>query len=202
MPTKDNKGTWTFPAGWSDADQAAFLAAQTQLDAELAALAKVEDGRAAAASSPAAVMLGLRIQADAARAAAAREAIETIDDAAELALRAQYGERIRVIYTAKGRLILTWTDAHEKLWDGVGARAKALTQAALEQAAPDPLKANIDSMKAYKEGYFDHVIVHPAKANARAILTSYPDAWDDCFEARAALARGPREAAGKGAGRA
>ena len=201
MLKKDDKGAWDFAdTGWSEADQQAWIAAHASLDEARAGLSKAETDRAAAAAAPASALLAVRLEAEAVRARTEREIIETADDAAELEMRAKYGARLRVVYTAAGRLILTWTDAHERLWDGVNARAKFLTQAALEASPPDPIKAGVDSLKAYKEGYFDHIIVHPPKEQARKILTSYPDTWDDLYVARSDLARGPREAAGKGAG--
>ena len=198
MPFKDDSGTWVFPETWPSEARAAFESAHAALEAEREALAHLEDARAAAAVSPEAALLQLRIEADAVRAAAERTRIEAADDTEILALRAKYGARLRVVYTAAGSLVVVWTERHEALWDSVTARAKALEAAAFEANPPDPVRAEADSLRAFKEGYFEHVIVYPPKPRAKEILKAYSDAWPELYRARADLARGPREAAGKG----
>lgn len=194
-------GAWAFPDGWPEPARVAWVDLQASIAAAEDERAAAEDERAAAMASPEGALLAARAKADAARTAAARAKVEAEDERALLDVRAKYGERVVVIYTAAGSLACVWTRGHERLWASAKARADTASQAFLEASPPDPIRAQSEYFKALHEGYFEHVIVYPARDRAREILETYPETWAEVYAARQDLARGPRAAAGKGAGR-
>lgn len=197
---KLSDGEWQFPETWPAEARASWVSMQKTLDDARAARGRAEAERVEALASPELALLTLRTKADAERAAAERAQVEAADERAILTLRAKYGERLATIYTAAGSLVLVWTRGHERLWALVKARAENVATALLEASPPDPVRAESESLKAINEGYFEHVIVHPAKEKAREALELYPEAWAEVYRARTELARGPRAAAGKGVG--
>jgi hypothetical protein len=173
-----------------------------EAEAEEKALDASRAKASAAAAAPEAQMLAARLRIQEARALRERTERDAADAAEIVKLRAKHGARMGVIYTGAGSLVMVVGKGHAAIWDTVRAEANALSAAALEASPPDPVRAERDAQAAYDRAYVEKLLVYPAdKAERRRILDEYPGAWPEMYALRADLARGPREAAGKGVGR-
>lgn len=175
----------------------ALQAMEAELAAEMKRLDDAKAAREAAAESPEAKALAMKAKLDAVRAAREAEERALTDDRAWLDAVAKHGQRVKRVHTSAGDIILRANTAAEV--DAVQARAEEKAAAAMESG--DAVRANADSIKAYREGIFTTNLVHPTIGAARAIVEKFPGVWGELYNARDMLNRGPIEAAGKGVAR-
>ena len=193
-PVRDDAGVWQYPETWGPEDRAAHQGLTEELAAEERRLAKLEGDAKASADSPAAKLAAQRAklaETKRAREAAEREAA---DEKAWAELEEKHNGRLARIYTEGGSIILRGMTEKEVAL--IQARVDGLVESALD--AKDPKRAAADSIKGYQEGVFRSALVHPDVEKARAILSTFPGAWNDVYAARDLLNRGRREALGKG----
>ncbi len=199
-----HEGKWVYPESpaWSDADRQAWEAVQGRKLHETKLLEAAEEKATADATSPAALLLAARLDADEAQRAreAAERAVEG-ERAWKAALDA-HGARVARIDTAEGDVIVM-TAMTDKESDKADQRAESLAAAAVralpERATPEQREAAAMAQRtgAYLDATLDKV-AHPRRERVKELLARYPLLRGRLYGERDKLILGIRTDAGKG----
>lgn len=165
---------------WSEAERAAYDAAEAELAAEETRLAEVIEAKEEALSSPLALIAGKKAEAQAKREQREREEREAKDDAAYTDACARLGGENRVarVKTLSGSIILrSPTMTEQDALEGIVA--------ALKGHETDIATAVLDDTMG--------LIVYPPREDVDRIFAKYPAVRVTLLEARGVLAQGEAE---------